>query len=63
MPCLDGREHEDRADQDHMARGGELLCRILKTTPPRLLELLSPDIQRWWAEHQERDKRREERGW
>lgn len=51
MPCRDGREHWSEA---HTAEGIELLCKLLKTFAPTDPEW-TPELRRWWAEHQDHD--------
>ena len=60
MPCYDPRDHEPRATQEeinrerrHNSPEAEMLCAVMKTVNPLYY---SEEIQKWWSEHQERDK-------
>lgn len=61
-PCRDGREDEDREDDEHMRLGAELLCALLREVEnqDRPVPAMFRD---WWEAHKRRDALREERGW
>lgn len=75
MPCYDGRENERqvlvndvdrerlRKEWRHNSPVAELLCYLLKNSPAARNEHCqnNPKLAKWWAEHQERDRRKAKR--
>lgn len=65
MPCYDPRSEpsyvlaEAEKRWRHNSPIAELLCKTLKRIPEDQIKFLSADVQQWWVEHQERDKRAE----
>lgn len=59
MPCYDSRNEpsyllrEAKRDFRHNSDVAQMLCDILKYKP-ELIDY-TPEIQRWWKEHKERD--------
>ncbi len=63
MPCYDSRntyEYAHSEQQKVIDRYANWLCEILTGTPEEVIDLLAPELQQWWKEHQDFDKLRDE---